>query len=150
MDYYDSLTDFKELEGQTLSSVDVNREGLYHEDSILFTTASGKKYKMYHWQSCCEYVSIKDIVGDIEDLIGTPIIVAEETSSTSDECPWPSTKLDPDRFPPPDVDDYDESYTWTFYTLRTIKGTVDISWYGSSNGYYSEGVDFILLGVEDD
>jgi hypothetical protein len=116
---------FDILKGQTLTAVVVDRE----RDEIKFSTTD-KVYLMFHHQSCCENVYIKDIVGDIEDLIGTPILAAEERGDTG-------------YFNGRDRKRRGEySWTHTFYTLRTIKGSVDISWSGSSNGYYSESVDF--------
>ena len=116
--------EFKELAGKTLVSVETNKE----MDEITFITNEGEKFLMYHSQNCCESVSIEDINGDLEDLIGTPILLAEEV--TSEENPLGVTK------------EYQESFTWTFYKLATIKGYVDIRWYGESNGYYSEDVSF--------
>jgi len=71
-----------------------------------------------------------DIVGDLEDLIRHPILLAEEVTN-QDENP-----------PGVDIPEYQESFTWTFYKLATIKGSVTISWYGASNGYYNESVSF--------
>lgn len=92
------------------------------EDEVLFIARSGRQFCMSHDQDCCERVSVEEIVGDLDDLIGTPILRAEERSQE-----------DPDA---------DESGTWTFYEFATIKGSVTIRWYGSSNGYYSESVSF--------
>jgi hypothetical protein len=83
-------------------------------------------WRFYHAQDCCENVSIEDICGDLQDLVGDPILVAEEISNA-------------DR--PSDVEDlYYESSTWTFYRFATVKGTVTVRWLGTSNGYYSESV----------
>jgi len=86
---------------------------------IIFTTIDGHEYHLYHSQSCCETTSIKDICGDLDDLIGTPIIEAEEVIN--------------DR-----IEEGDKVGTWSFYKLSTTKGGVTISFLGESNGYYSE------------
>lgn len=79
---------------------------------------------------------VDDITGDLDDLIGSPILQIEESASA--ENPFCVTKK------------YQDSFTWTFYKLATIKGYVTIRWYGESNGYYSESVDFALVGSDED
>ena len=117
-----------ELVGKTVVSID--KKG----DELIFICATGEKYKMYHSQNCCENVSIEDICGDLEYLIGTPILKAEELSNYE-----PISEEDKQRTK--DAEKWG-SCTWTFYKFATIKGYVDIRWYGESNGYYSESVDF--------
>ena len=114
--------DFGVLVGKTLSGV--TRQG----ESIRFVVDEHESYIMHHDQDCCESVVIDDICGYLGDLIGSPILQAEESSNRD----HPKSEF---GYP-------DESCTWTFYRIATIKGQVVIRWYGASNGYYSEGVDF--------
>ena len=65
----------------------------------------------------------------MDDLVGTPLLVAEERVNNGTN------------------DGYD-SCTWTFYEFRTIKGSVTVRWYGTSNGYYSESVDLAEIPNE--
>lgn len=118
-----------EMQGLTL------REAVYDKDNeeIRFVSTDGRVFAMYHNQDCCESVEVESIVGDLQDLVGVPLEVAEEVNSEGT----------------PAKDDYEMSFTWTFYKFRTIKGSVDIRWYGSSNGYYSESVTFTELKERD-
>jgi hypothetical protein len=111
---------FSDLLNKTLTSVKVD------EDCIIFMTSDNEKYEMFHEQECCENVFLEDVCGDWEDLIGVPLLLAEEVSNEPE--------------PEKDMKEYmvDESCTWTFYKLSTIKGSVTIRWFGSSNGFYSE------------
>ena len=119
--------DIKVLEGKTLKDIIVS------EDEILFKCTDGKKYKLYHWQDCCESVYIEDICGYIEDLIGSPILSADEVSDDNYECAW-ERGFEGDRYP--------DSHTWTFYKISNTETDVTIRWFGESNGYYSEAVYF--------
>lgn len=128
-EYANDLGRFRKIEdlrGTTLSAVQTN-----NNDEIIFTTTEGVTYALFHSQDCCESVYIEDVCGDLDDLVGTPILMAEEVSSIEGF----------DESKP--LDGYEpESYTWTFYKLATIRGSVTIRFYGTSNGYYSESVSF--------
>ena len=128
------MAEFKDLVGKTLSEIKNNG------NELIFIVDDGTEYKMYHAQNCCESVSIDDINGDLDDLIGTPILLAEEVSNYE-----PVSEEDINKTK--EADEWG-SCTWTFYKLATIKGYVDIRWFGESNGYYSESVDFIEVGVD--
>lgn len=122
----------EQIKGKILTDIKVN------DDEIIFIDSCGIEYKMYHSQDCCESVSVEDIVGDVKDLLDSPILEAEEVFS--DEDPAGTNRSH----------EYRESYTWTFYKLGTIKGHVTIRWYGESNGYYSETASFVRVGSDED
>jgi hypothetical protein len=112
------------LKGKVLVSVVKTKYD--DNDALEFTCTDGQRYRLCHAQDCCERVEIEDIAGDLQDLIGSPILVAIEVTNDSEE-------------------DDDGSHTWTFYKFATIKGWVDIRWYGASNGYYSESVSLRVI-----
>ena len=124
-----SVTSFEDLLGRTLYKVKADNEEL-----TLYLSETNY-VRFYHQQDCCESVYIESIVGDLEDLVGAPLLMAEEVSGYDAEPAYEG----------------EESYTWTFYKFATRKGYVDVRWYGSSNGYYSEGVsvDVVDTTVED-
>jgi hypothetical protein len=118
-----------EMVGKTFGRI----ERIGSDDELHFHMVDGTHYRMYHSQDCCERVYVEDIVGDLDDLVGSPLVRAEErTSDTSEDS-------DPNAF-------RDYAYMWTFYEFATIKGSVTIRWYGESNGYYSIGVDLVHVG----
>ena len=123
------MIDFSILKGLTITSIEDLEED---SELVVFKTSEGRRFEMYHSQDCCESVSIEDVCGDVNDLLNSPILLAEE--ETSDEDP-----IDVDK------EYHDHLYCWTFYKLSTFKGDVTIRWYGESNGYYSVGVNFIEI-----
>lgn len=111
------------LIGKTFSSVIANTGN--YQDTLVFI--GDKSFRFYHDQDCCESVEINDICGDLSDLENSPILMAEEVTKAVDD------------------DNRCESGTWTFYKFATIKGSVTVRWLGTSNGYYSESVDFMEI-----
>lgn len=114
------MSDFSELKGRVITRVNGLKEG---SEEVVFECSDGSKWRMHHYQDCCESVCVEDVNGDVSDLTGEAVLEASERSEYGVESNY-------------------ESSTWTFYHISTIRGTVVIRWIGVSNGYYSESVSF--------
>lgn len=113
--------EMEQIVGKTPVAINIRRD---NGDEIRMGFSDGSQCMWYHSQDCCEDVRIEDVCGSWNDLIGYPLLVAEERTEQKD------IKYG--------------SMTYTFYTFRGVGGSVDVRWYGESNGYYSESVDFHL------
>lgn len=110
---------FTDLIGKTATLIRVSAE----KDEIVFSFSDAPDWKMYHRQDCCESVGVEDIVGELSDLLNSPLLEAEEVEGETGDLEY-------------------GTFTWTYYKFSTIKGSVNIRWYGESNRYYSETVEF--------
>ncbi len=118
--------EFKDLAIKGMTFKDVRLEAnKYENEAIEFTAHDGSVYVLTHIQDCCESVSIESIDGDLSDLVGTPLLMAEETYKEGDSD-WGSS-------------------TWSFYKFATVNGYVTIRFFGESNGYYGESADLIKV-----
>lgn len=121
-----------DLVGMTFSAA--FRGPVSGDSDAIVLVAGSEKYAFFHNQDCCEIVEIIDICGDLSDLIGSPLLRAEIRTNSEDA--------------PPENVYTDDSYTWSFLELATIKGSVTVRWFGTSNGHYSEDVSLHMLGKE--
>ncbi|MCX8962162.1 hypothetical protein EHW64_13725 [Erwinia psidii] len=117
-----SVTIIKEMLGQTFCYVEDDR----NENKLKFEISGLHYFLFHHEQDCCESVVIGDIDGDLEDLTGSPITMAEVVTESGD-------------------DGNGGSHTWTFFKFATAKGSVTVRWIGESNGYYSESVSLRIV-----
>jgi hypothetical protein len=112
------MEDLERIIGATIQEV----TGCERESKcVTFLTDRGT-LRLLHRQNCCESVHLEDANGDISDLIGGVVSVAEERSNQEGERGEYRTK-------------------YTFYTIRTTKGDLDLRWIGKDNGYYGVSVD---------
>lgn len=123
----DCEADFSILQGKTITNIVGMENG---SKEVVIYTSDGMVYLMIHEQECCEGVYLYDVCGDVEDLKGCTILLAECVSNHGED---PEDVL---------IEYKDDSFTWTFYKLSTMRGDITLRWYGESNGYYSESVDF--------
>jgi hypothetical protein len=114
---------FQDMVGKTFTRIEHIKDG----QERIFFYSDKYVYRMMHEQNCCENVIVDEVHGDIGDLIDTPIL---DAYLSTNEGHITETQYE------------NEHYTWSFYTIRTIKGSVTLKRYGTSNGYYSEEVNF--------
>lgn len=123
---------FNELNEKNILSTIVSGKS-----EIQFECSDGTKYRMWHEQDCCECVLLEDITEGWEEILSDAYVVDAYESGLYD--------LGDSNLENKPLSEYDDSYTWTFYRITTNKGCVVIRWYGTSNGYYSESVDFAQI-----
>jgi len=113
------MVEFSDLIGKTI----IHIEGLEpSNDHIKFYIDNNKYYQMCNfWREFEEDVYIKEVEGDIKDLIGTPIVEAEVVKEDSKER---------------------ECLHYTFYKFRTNKDYFTITWTCNDSAFYSQDVDF--------
>lgn len=124
---------FENLLGKVLKKIERTDSKEYGE-RLIFVLKNGNKYCLYNPEHGNDQrLFIEDVCGDLTDLIDNPILLAEEVSNHN---------KNPEKIKPPKNQEEDNSFTWTFYKLSTILGSVTIRFYGESNGYYSEKASF--------
>ena len=121
---WNTSVEFDVLKGKTITSIEGMEVG---STQIQFNCSDGYSYIMGHAFTNVEPVEVQvdDICGEVDSLIGSPIVIAEENYNEDGEPKNTS----------------DKSWLWVFYKFATIKGYVDIKWYGVSDGRYSEAVE---------
>jgi len=93
---------------------------------VLLVLSDYSVYMMHHCQNCCEEVCLVDVCGDVDDVCGAPLMLANETEGTCDAVDGDPCGV----------------LSWAFYNLATINGYVTLTFRGDSNGYYTLDMDF--------
>jgi len=115
---------FASLLGRTLVEIRGAFEG---SEEVVLMTADKKAYRLHGDSGYVLDTRLEDIAGNVADLVGTPLLMAQVVSSQA---------------APSDLKSYGEweSSTWTYYKLATVKGYVTLRWWANSDGNYCEEV----------
>lgn len=113
------MFNFFQLKGQVIKEISGLEEG---SDEVLITTNEGV-LRLYHAQDCCESVKVQGInEGSIPSVLNGFVILAEEDAVIKEE-------------------NYGRSTVTTFIIKTQGVGFLKFSFWGESNGFYSEAVD---------
>ena len=116
------MKDFSDLVGHLLFAVHADRQA----DTVSLVTTAGV-VTMRHDQDCCEGVILSEVSGEGAHP-GVVIRLAEDRTTGGDHSspsPWGADE---------------DSWTATWYAIRTDGDDIDAHWQGAYNGYYLEHV----------
>ena len=113
---------FSDLLGLVLVSVEIIKDIKSDCNSEILFKTKDRVFRWFGSGECCAFAIIEEIHGDIQGLVGSPILLAEEV-----------------------INDGEGNKFWCFYKLSTIKESVTIrsgyyDWFGW--GGYSINVNF--------
>ena len=110
--------DISILKGKILKDIRVD----YGRNEITFIDKNNTSYLMAHKQEGSEDMFLEGTYeyGDINDLLNTPITIADEIE-------------DFDKLP---LNEDNLGYSWKLYQVGTEDSCILIRWYGEYNGFY--------------
>lgn len=114
-----SFSKIDEMIGQTFNAVERSE----HDEHLLFR-AEDVHFKFMHRQEGDETVVLESVCGNLSDLVGVPILMASEWTTSNRDNPF-------------------RTHTRTSYKFGTVKGSVLVQWLGTSDGQDSEEVSLL-------
>lgn len=132
------ISEFEEaanvMTGKKITSIHGLKNG---SESVDINTEDGFMISFYHNQDCCELFMLEDFEDDIYDHKDAVILSLSEVKSRDEEELLEGSDIC-----------HDVSSTWTFYKIETSKGGLWLRFCGTSNGYYSEEAEVIVIEKE--
>lgn len=111
-----SPANFAEFKNKVIKNISGLEKG---SQEVYFECEDGTKYFLYHYQVCSEKVYIEEIAGNINDIIGCKINIADVVTSGNSNI-----------------------FLQTFFTLSSDKGSLIFRWIGESVGSVLVDVSF--------
>lgn len=97
-------------------------------DCHIEDTTGAHKWRLHHYQQCCEGVGFHSSTGDWPTGPITDALFEERSATPS----WLIGKWESSGY---------GSHTWTVLSLTDGDNTISLAYFGESNGYYSEDVN---------
>ena len=106
---------FEDMLGKTMKLVVVDED----EETVVLMAVDGEKYRFF--EDIHSGVRMDGVSGDLSNLVGSPLLVADERVESS------SVRIQ-------GLHEEWEFRTWTFHEFATAKGSVTVRWSSHTDG----------------